>query len=178
MTKMRPDVRAGGKAVVGDAPPSTMGRILFDPRWCRTCRVCEVMCSIAHEGVASRALSRINVTFDEFRDVDAVSGRVCLQCQDAPCMEACPVAAMYRDARTGAVVIDRERCVGCMKCRSVCPWSVPKLYRLLKVAIKCDLCADREGGPVCVRMCPLSGKALRYEPRTGACGASDRGAAA
>ena len=30
-----------------------------------------------------------------------------------------------------------------------------------QVAIVCDLCAGRASGPVCVEMCPLSGKALR-----------------
>ena len=151
------------EGVVAENTPCTTGRIVFDPQWCRTCRVCEVMCSIAREGVASPALARINVTFDEFRDVDPIAGTVCFQCEDAPCLEACQAEAMYRDPETGAVVIDQERCIGCMKCRKVCPWDVPKLHRELYVAIKCDLCAGREGSPVCVRMCPLSGKALRYE---------------
>ena len=33
-----------------------------------------------------------------------------------------------------------------------------------KVAITCDLCSERERGPLCLAACPLAGKALRYEP--------------
>ena len=78
-------------------------------------------------------------------------------------MEACPKEAMSRDERTGAVLIDEARCIGCMLCRKACPWDVPKQHPDRKVAIKCDLCVDRADGPICVQMCPLSGKALRYE---------------
>jgi carbon-monoxide dehydrogenase iron sulfur subunit len=156
--------------------------IAFDARWCRTCRVCETMCAIHHEGAARPALARIRVTFDEFpaqvsapvEEPDAapdyLSATVCLQCDDAPCVDACPTRSLSRDARTGAIVVDTDpgserACIGCMRCRKACPWDVPLQHPELKVAIKCDLCAGREGGPVCVEMCPLSGKALRVEQR-------------
>jgi Fe-S-cluster-containing hydrogenase component 2 len=145
------------------------------------------MCSIAHEGVAQPALARIRITFDEFREEDPISGTVCLQCTsaaegaaaEAPCIEACPKEAMSRDERTGAVLIDDKTCIGCMLCQKACPWDAPQPHPERRLAIKCDLCAGREEGPICVQMCPLSGKALRYEvvvaedaPRAGvpACG--------
>jgi carbon-monoxide dehydrogenase iron sulfur subunit len=154
--------------------------IAFDARWCRTCRVCETMCAIAHEGAARPALARIHVTFDEFpSSVSApiedpaaalafVSAIVCLQCADAPCIAACPTRSLARDARTGAILIDTDpgsetACIGCMRCRKACPWDVPQRHPERKVAIKCDLCAGRAGGPLCVEMCPLSGKALRVQ---------------
>ena len=121
------------------------------------------MCSIGHEGTASPALARINVYFDEFREQAPISASICFQCADAPCVEACPKDAMARDERTGAVVIDEKRCIGCMLCQKACPWDVPKRHTERRIAIKCDLCAGRAGGPLCVEMCPLSGKALRYE---------------
>jgi Fe-S-cluster-containing hydrogenase component 2 len=155
--------------------------IAFDAQWCRTCRVCETMCAILHEGAARPALSRIHVTFDEFALSSApteipieepaaaesfVSAVVCLQCADAPCIEVCLAGALSRDVRTGAVVVDTDpdsetACIGCMRCRKACPWDVPQRHPERKVALKCDLCAGREGGPICVEMCPLSGKALR-----------------
>ena len=146
-------------------PPSrTRGRIVYDPQWCRTCKVCEAMCSIAKEGAAHPALARINITFDEFQEKDPISATICAQCEDAPCIDACPTEAMVEGPRTGAVLVDEERCIGCMKCRKACPWDVPKRHPERKVAIKCNLCGEREA-PLCVAMCPLSGKALRYEPR-------------
>jgi carbon-monoxide dehydrogenase iron sulfur subunit len=164
------------------AVTTTRRWIAFDAQWCRTCRVCETICAIAHEGAARPALARIHVTFDEFptptgqpvnvEDPAAaghfVSATVCLQCADAPCIPACPTGALARDARTGAVIVDTDpdsatACIGCMRCRTACPWDVPQRHPERKVAIKCDLCAGRAGGPVCVEMCPLSGKALRVE---------------
>ena len=41
-------------------------RIVFDAQWCRTCKVCEVVCSISKEGQARPSLARINIFFDEF----------------------------------------------------------------------------------------------------------------
>ena len=180
MAEIKADMVAREGMAAGNAPPGAMGRIVFDPHWCRTCRVCEVMCSIAREGVASPALARINVTFDEFPTSTGypveieepaaaqhfVSATVCLQCADAPCIPACPNGSLSRDAQTGAVVIDTAPdsetvCIGCMRCRTACPWDVPQRHPERKVAIKCDLCAGRDGGPLCVEMCPLSGKALR-----------------
>jgi Fe-S-cluster-containing dehydrogenase component len=165
----------------GSAAPqerATRRWIAFDAQWCRTCRVCETACAIAHEGAARPALARIHVTFDVFAAEVAgaiedpataerfVSATVCLQCAGAPCIPACPTGALSRDPRTGAVVVDTDpdsasTCIGCMRCRSACPWDVPQRHPERKTAIKCDLCADRESGPLCVEMCPLSGKALR-----------------
>ena len=153
------------------------------------------MCAIYHEGAARPALARIRVTFDEFPQatsesvaiedpaaaLDFVSASVCLQCADAPCVEACPTHSLSRDARSGAIVVDTDpdsetACIGCMRCRRACPWDVPVRHPEHKVAVKCDLCAEREGGPLCVEMCPLSGKALRVEQEQA--GHSDRTAPA
>ncbi len=143
--------------------PRARGRIVFDVKFCRTCRVCELACSIRKEGLARPAVARISITFNEFQSQDPVSARLCAQCEEAPCLTACRVGAMARDERTGAVTIG-EACVGCMRCQKACPWGVPQRHPDRRVAIKCDLCASEEDGPACVRLCPLSGKALRYVP--------------
>jgi carbon-monoxide dehydrogenase iron sulfur subunit len=145
--------------------PPARGRLLFDPKYCRTCRVCEQACAITREGWARPTVSRINVTFDEFAPAEtAVKAQYCLQCQDAACISACPNGAMTRDLRTGAVIILEDKCSGCMRCRKACEWVVPKLHPERKVAIKCDLCSDQAEGPACVRFCPLAGKALKVDP--------------
>lgn len=144
--------------------PQARGRLIFDPQWCRTCRVCEVACSISKEGEARPAVARIAILFNEFVNVNPISARLCEQCADAPCIEACRVEAMTRHARTGSVIIIEDKCIGCMQCSKACPWNIPQRHPDRKLALKCDLCSDREGGPICIQVCPLSGKALRYEP--------------
>lgn len=44
-----------------------------------------------------------------------------MQCQDAPCVEACPVKASYL-GEDGIVVIDADRCIGCRYCIAACPY--------------------------------------------------------
>jgi anaerobic carbon-monoxide dehydrogenase iron sulfur subunit len=147
------------------------GRVIFTPEWCRTCRVCEVVCAISKEGQARPAIARIAITFDEFwagpgAEASAVpiSARLCAQCADAPCLEACRVEAMTRDERTGAIRVHEASCIGCMRCNKACPWGVPQLHPDRRKALICDLCSDRPTGPACVAQCPLSGQALRYDP--------------
>jgi len=93
-----------------------------------------------------------------------LSARICSQCEEAPCLEACRVGAMSRHDASGAVLIAADQCIGCMLCTKACPWGIPQRHPDGRKAIKCDLCYDRERGPLCVQMCPLSGKALRYDP--------------
>ena len=151
---------SGGRSPSAQVEP--WGRILFDPKQCRACKVCEVACSIVKEGEARPSLARINVFYDEFDEHDPISGNVCRQCKRARCIAACPQDAMSRDPRTGAVVVAQEACTGCLVCLEACPWAVPKLHPDLNVAILCDLCGDQPEGPACLQMCPLAGKALRY----------------
>jgi carbon-monoxide dehydrogenase iron sulfur subunit len=81
----------------------------------------------------------------------------CLQCEPALCMEVCAVDAIKRDPQTGAVLVDREICVGCGMCISACPFGYMHLEEYFGKASKCDLCG---GNPVCVQMCMA--KALHF----------------
>src|SRR5262245_8862109 len=46
--------------------------------------------------------------------------RPCFQCENAPCLRVCPVAATYR-ASDGVVLVDQDRCIGCRMCMAACP---------------------------------------------------------
>jgi Fe-S-cluster-containing hydrogenase component 2 len=84
---------------------------------------------------------------------------LCLQCETAACIKACPVQALARNFETGAVVVDEDRCVRCFQCVSACPFGNMYADRALNRVYKCDLC---DGSPKCAMFCPT--KALEYLP--------------
>jgi len=141
-----------------------IGRIIFDGNSCRTCRLCEVSCTIYRYGQARPAVASISITYDEFADKNPIMGVVCHQCDDPACMAACPVDAIQRHPITNAILVDDETCIGCMSCQRACPWDVPKKHPDERLAIICNLCSDRARGPVCLEVCPIKGQALSYEP--------------
>jgi Fe-S-cluster-containing dehydrogenase component len=51
--------------------------------------------------------------------------RPCLHCQNAPCVEVCPVKATYH-REDGLVVMDYDRCIGCRYCQVACPYDARK----------------------------------------------------
>jgi carbon-monoxide dehydrogenase iron sulfur subunit len=145
-----------------------MKRIYAREEYCLACRLCEIHCLVQH----SRS-KKIVKAFRQERDtvIPGVqveqSGRTsfalqCRHCDDAPCLEACMTGAMHRDAATGTVLSDPDRCVGCWMCVMVCPVGAVLRGKENKVASKCDLCLG-EKTPVCVLNCP--NEAIVYEER-------------
>lgn len=63
----------------------------------------------------------------------------CQQCQNAPCLAACPTGATYRD-ENGVVLVDKETCIGCETCVLACPYGARMLNPDTNVVEKCTLC--------------------------------------
>ncbi len=79
----------------------------------------------------------------------------CRHCDDPLCVPACPTGAMVQ-REDGIVYIAAEQCIGCMACRTVCPWQIPVHNPETGIAAKCDMCMDRiDAGlqPACVTKC-------------------------
>lgn len=125
--------------------------ILRDPLKCSGCRLCEVACSLKHEGTVWPEASRIKV-FELFPGVDVP--HTCAQCRDYPCVKACGYGALKPDERTGAVLVDAEKCVSCGGCVKACPGKVMRLHPATRKAMVCDLCG---GDPECVKVCVEAG---------------------
>ncbi|MFO7962317.1 MAG: 4Fe-4S dicluster domain-containing protein [Desulfobacterales bacterium] len=158
------------------------GYILVDPKKCQGCLSCMLACSLAHEGLESLSLSRIQVTQNSFEKwPDDLMIYQCRQCVEAPCVHACPYSALRADPENGYVrMVDREKCIGCGKCVRACPYqpggpiaSADRAYEGQKKSRKCDLCADTPfweetggvgGKQICIEVCTLN--AISYTTDT------------
>ena len=127
---------------------------------CSGCRRCEIACSLFHEGRIWPEASRIRV----FMLIPGVEvPHLCVQCEDYPCVEACSVKALSVNQKTGAVVVDKEKCTGCGLCINACPGKIPHIHPTENYALICDLCG---GNPQCVKVCQEGGwKALTIVER-------------
>ncbi|MFC1870481.1 4Fe-4S dicluster domain-containing protein [Chloroflexota bacterium] len=146
------------EAEVAEAPAGLQkakGYISFNPERCAGCLTCMAVCSLYHDGVVCPDLARIQVSAPVLK-IFEIEGYTCKQCDSPECLWACPCGALYVDKKTGARVIDEDKCTGCNLCIKACPQypNSPIRYNAeKKVCIKCDLC---DGDPLCVKFCPKS----------------------
>ena len=100
----------------------------------------------------------------------------CQHCANPACTKVCPVGATYRDEKTGIVVQDVDKCIGCRMCMGACPYEArsfnwdepvyPVSFPLgdadaprhhAGVVEKCTLCGNRIARgevPACMEHCP------------------------
>ena len=132
-----------------------MPRIICDNDLCVGCLACVVTCMDHHYD----AFDPNAVSFRKHKAADLPRGLTieltesCRHCADAPCMDACPVGAIKRDA-CGMTRVERETCVGCGCCLRACPFESP-VFDASGKSLRCDLCG------ACVTVCPNG--ALRRE---------------
>jgi len=133
-----------------------MQKILFvDPEKCTGCRICESACSIHHEKVCNPTRARVHVV--KWETAGLYIPIVCLQCDTPICETVCPMCAIKRDPKSGAMLIDSALCVGCRLCVQFCPFGGVEIDAKTGKIIKCDLCG---GEPICVKFCDP--EALQY----------------
>lgn len=129
---------------------------------CIGCHSCSVACK-TENGVALGGF-RTRVRYTERPDAQTLAfvPMLCMHCQDAPCLDACPTGALFRH-QDGRVDVDHDACCGNKACIAACPYGAIYTDPTTGQADKCDLCSHRtEVGkdPACVDACPVD--ALRF----------------
>ena len=137
--------------------------------FCTGCGLCQLACSMVKEKEPNPARARISV---QRLVMDGLMlPYICLNCKKPPCIEVCRRKAITKDARTGWVTIDKEKCNNCTLCIAACPYQAIVLTPEKDVLL-CDVCG---GSPKCVEMCPTG--AVQFASRTeGVAGPTDRAA--
>jgi anaerobic carbon-monoxide dehydrogenase iron sulfur subunit len=153
-----------------------MNKVIIHPEKCLGCMQCMVACAVAHSGadnafaatlVEPRPRPRIHVGVAAYNH--GFPNR-CRHCDPAPCLAACLPGAIFRDDRTGSVLIDPDRCINCASCAMACPFGVLRYHPDVvappgkTVAVKCDNCDQRQQQgliPACVEVCKCG--ALTFE---------------
>ena len=137
------------------------GRLCARDELCRDCQACVLGCSLLHEGVCGPTLARLSVAKDMVRYTFKLT--VCEHCDDPECLAACPTGAIALDPR-GVAILDEDACVRCSACFEACAYGaivrVPPSAESDARFLKCDLCAGRAEGPVCVELCPVGALTL------------------
>jgi Fe-S-cluster-containing dehydrogenase component/formate-dependent nitrite reductase membrane component NrfD len=131
---------------------------IIDNRKCIGCHACTTACKSEHQvpvGVNRTWVKQVEKgKFPDTRRLFSVMR--CNHCTDAPCVEICPVEALFfRD--DGIVDFDKNRCIGCKSCMQACPYDALYIDPENHTAAKCNYCAHRiDVGlePACVNVCP------------------------
>jgi len=131
---------------------------VIDHTRCIGCHACTTACkseNVVPIGVTRTYVKHVDVgVFPQTRRAHQVTR--CNQCAHAPCVTACPTAAMFKRA-DGIVDFDKSICIGCKACMAACPYDAIFINPEDHSAEKCNFCAHRiDVGlePACVVVCP------------------------
>ncbi len=153
--------------------------MVIDLARCDGCRDCTEACTAMHMVPFGQEWIKVYKLQDDAKSGSYFFPRPCMQCDNPPCVNVCPVGASYKRA-DGIVFIDQDVCIGCRFCLAACPysarsfnWSEPphteqelsepysvetNIPHRRGVAEKCVFCSalTRQGQlPACVAACDM-----------------------
>jgi len=144
----------------------------FDYKLCINCKACEVACKEENGILLGADKHRLWISQDggvegDFWNLDRVKAHFmqmqCQECQNPPCLSACPNDAIYIDAN-GIVRLHEDKCDLSVECVKACPYDARYVDTAKMITDKCIFCADTrlargEMTTACQITCPAK---LRY----------------
>jgi formate hydrogenlyase subunit 2 len=106
--------------------------IIADPKLCIGCNTCMASCSEEHRLQGLQALPRLQVKRSAYDSAPVM----CHQCEDAPCVQVCPVNAIRH--QDSAIVLNESLCVSCKLCGIACPFGAIGFAGSRPLAIPAD----------------------------------------
>ena len=134
--------------------------MVIDTARCIGCGACTVACKAENQTPADIWYAPV-IEYETGQYPDArmeFLPVLCNHCEDAPCLRACPTAALERRA-DGIVEVNDDACIGSRACMNACPYGALHLYEGRK--------GERvAGGARSGETVPDRGGAKRYTPGT------------
>jgi len=130
-------------------------KIVVDRDRCTGCGLCQIECSLLHEGGFQPAAARIRI--QPRKEGKSPVPLLCLQCESQQCVFVCPTGARWKRVETGQVVFQEDKCVHCKMCLLTCP-NAGIIDLQEERLLFCDFCG---GEPACVEACPKGALSLR-----------------
>ena len=142
--------------------------ILIDVTRCTACEKCVVACTQRagrdlQRAEKARATTSDGLSAERLSTVLRVGDgrfarKACMHCLQPSCVSACMVGGLTKTT-SGAVIYDRDKCIGCRYCMLACPFHIPRYEweKTVPFVVKCDMCYDRleaKQPPACVEACP------------------------
>lgn len=97
--------------------------MVIDLAKCTACQACTTACRSENnlpEGIFWHHV--IPLVNGKYPNIKAeLIPRPCMHCENAPCVQVCPVKATYK-REDGLVLIDYDKCIGCKYCLIACPY--------------------------------------------------------
>ncbi len=136
---------------------TTRYAMAMDTRKCVGCSACVLACKA--ENALPDGACRSWIEHEVRGEFPHLSQQIrsmrCNQCDDAPCVTACPTGASFV-AIGGIVGVTASKCTGCKACIASCPYDARYVTEEGHVD-KCTFClhlVERGQLPACVAVCP------------------------
>ncbi|MEW6221110.1 MAG: 4Fe-4S dicluster domain-containing protein [Thermodesulfobacteriota bacterium] len=127
---------------------------------CERCvEVCAATNNVPAYGFRIAVLARALQDTDQDRPREFLP-TLCNHCNKPPCTRACPSKATYKDKKTGIVLVEGQRCIGCRACVAACPYNARYMKDETGTVDKCDFCFHsrlvRRKPVACAEACPAA----------------------